>query len=137
MSFRRPVYVLTEAPGQYVEGVYQSGVRTPLVIDASVQPVSGEDMITAPEGRRIQDMIKVYTSTEIKQVEEGKNQQPDLILWRGHGYEVTSIDVRQMGVISHYKIFATRRLSVPSGSEWPEEELLDLIINTTIPSRGY
>lgn len=118
MSFRKPFNVLTESPGAYVQGLFVPGARSVFVIDASIQPVSGEDMITAPEGRRIQDMIKVYTSIELKQAEEGTGQQPDIIVWQGYGYEVTSIDVRQMDVIPHYKIFATLRMPVPDVSAW-------------------
>ena len=118
MSFRKPFSVLTESPGSYVQGLFVPGTRSTITIEASIQPVSGKDMITAPEGRRIQDMIKVYTSSELKQSEEGTGQQPDIIVWQGYGYEITSIDVRQMDVIAHYKIFATRRVAVPDVNAW-------------------
>ena len=118
MSFRQTVQVLTELPGSYVQGIFTPGARSVITIQASIQPVSGQDMITAPEGRRIQDMIKIYTSTELKQAEEGAGQQPDIVVWQGNGYEITSMDVRQMGVISHYKTFATKRMPVPDVSAW-------------------
>lgn len=118
MSFRKPFSVLTESPGSYVEGLFVPGTRSTITIQASIQPVSGEDMITAPEGRRTQDMIKVYTSTELKQADEGTGQQPDIVVWQGFGYEVTSMDVRLMDVIPHYKIFATRRMPVTDVAAW-------------------
>jgi hypothetical protein len=118
MSFRRTFTVLTEGLGGYVNGIYTPGARSTLTIEASIQPVTGEDMITAPEGRRIQDLVKVYTTATLKQADEGTGQQPDIIVWQGYGYEVTSMDVRAMGVIDHNKVFATRRMPVPNPAAW-------------------
>ena len=115
-SFRRPVTVLRESPGAYVSGLFVPGARKSITIQASVQPMSGQDMVNAPEGRRIEDLIKVYSETPLLQALG--TQQPDIVVWQGYGYEVSSMDVRQMGVISHYKIFATRRMPVPSVSAW-------------------
>lgn len=118
MSFRRSFTVLRETPGGYAQGVFVPGTRSTLTIEASIQPATGEDMITAPEGRRLQDMVKAYTSSDLLQGEESTGQQPDIIVWRGYGYEVVSIDARQMGVIDHYKVFASRRMPVPDVSAW-------------------
>lgn len=118
MSFRQSYPVLTETPGGYVSGLFTSGVRALSTVLASIQPVTGEDMITAPEGRRIQDMVKIYTATPLTQAVEATGQQPDIVVWQGYGYEVTSIDVWQSGVIPHYKIIATRRMAVPDVNMW-------------------
>ena len=118
MSFRQSYPVLTETPGGYVNGLFTPGSRALSTVLASIQPVTGEDMITAPEGRRIQDMVKIYTATPLTQSEEATGQQPDIVVWQGYGYEVTSIDVRQAGVIPHYKIIATRRMAVPDVNAW-------------------
>lgn len=115
-SFRKPFTVLTETAGAYVSGVFVAGTKAITTIMASIQPATGEDMVNAPEGRRIHDMIRVYTSTPLKPAIDG--HQPDIVVWQGFGYEVTSIDVRQMDVIPHYKIFATRRMPVPDVSAW-------------------
>lgn len=118
MSFRKSFTVLRETPGGYVQGLFVPGPRSTLTIEASIQPATGEDMITAPEGRRLQDMVKAYTSSDLLQGEEATGQQPDIIVWRGYGYEVVSIEARQMGVIDHYKVFASRRMPVPDVSAW-------------------
>jgi len=115
MSFRKPFDVLHEAVGAYVSGVFVPGVRSVLPITASIQPATEQDLITAPEGRRISDMVKVYTDTSLQEGGEATGLQPDLIVWRGYAYEVSSISVRQMGVIDHYKIYATRRMAAPAG----------------------
>lgn len=118
MSFRKSVQVLTESAGSYVQGIFTPGTRSVITIQASVQPMSGKDMVTAPEGRRIDDMIKVYADVELKQADTGTNQQPDLIVWRGYAYEVVSIDVRQMDVLPHYKIIAAKRMAVTDVNAW-------------------
>jgi hypothetical protein len=112
-SFRNAFDVLREAAGSYVNGIFTSGARSVIKIQASIQPVTGQDMITAPEGRRIQDMIKAYTDSDLQEGEEGL--MPDMIVWNGYAYEINSIDVRQMGVIDHYKVNATRRMKAPTG----------------------
>lgn len=115
MSFRKPFDVLHEAAGSYVSGIYTAGVKTVTSIEASIQPVTEQDLITAPEGRRISDMIKIYTNAPLQEGGEGTNLQPDLIVWRGYAYEINSVSVRQMNVINHYKIYATRRMAAPTG----------------------
>lgn len=106
MSFRFPQTIKRSAPGTYVNGVFVNGATTEISIQASIQPVTGEDMKTLPEGRRLSDYVKVYTDTLIQNVADG--QQPDRILWRGHEYEALSMDVRQMAVINHYKVIFSR-----------------------------
>ena len=114
MSFRKPFQALRESAGAYVQGVYVAGARSVIDIQASIQPVSGQDMITAPEGRRISDMVKIYTDASLQESAEASGLQPDLIVWRGYAYEIVSIEVRQMSVIDHYKVMAVRRMPVPN-----------------------
>jgi hypothetical protein len=114
-SFRRAFYVLSETAGSYVNGEYVPGARTTATIQASVQPVKmGEDVEALPEGRRLSDYLKAYTSTKLKITEEGSNVQPDLIVWpeSGWAYEITSQFIHQMGVIPHYKYVAEKRIKI-------------------------
>lgn len=121
MNFKQSFHVLHEAAGSYVSGVFVPGARTVITILASIQPITAQDMITAPEGRRITDIVKIYSDTYLQESDTGTNIQPDLVVWRGYAYEVHATEVRQMGVINHYKITATRRMSVPSNylTAWP------------------
>lgn len=113
MSFRKAFDVLTESAGSYVSGIFVPGMRSVFKIMASIQPATEQDLITAPEGRRISDMVKIYTDTNLQEGGEATGLQPDLIVWRGFAYEINSISVRQMDVISHYKVFAIRRMATP------------------------
>jgi len=106
MSFRLPQTIKRTAPGAYVDGIFINGATSELSIHASIQPMTGEDMFTLPEGRRLSDYVKAYTDTLIQVVAEG--QQPDRLVWRGKEYEAIQFDVRQMGVINHYKVIFSR-----------------------------
>lgn len=109
MSFRKPFSVKRTTPGAYVDGVFVEGTESTITIQASVQPLSDQDLQNLPEGRRESDMVKVYTNSNLNSVGSlGSGQQPDKIIWLGDEYEISSKSVRQMGVINHYRYFATK-----------------------------
>jgi len=108
-SFRKPYTVNRTAPGAYINGVWVNGSASTISITATIQPVSDQDLINLPAGTRSSDVVKIYTSTELKTTEDGgDNQQPDRITWLGNVYEITSKSVRQMGVINHFRFWATK-----------------------------
>lgn len=102
-GFRKPYNLIRLAPGAYVNGEWVPGTSSVIAMQATIQPMTGEDQFTLPEGRRLGDYIKVYTATAIQPVNETTGQQPDRLEWRGHTYECVQVDVRQMDVIPHYK----------------------------------
>lgn len=109
MTFRKTQTIKRTVPGSYVNGVYVEGAETTFTIQASVQPMSGEDIVSVPEGRRASDMVKLYTSTDLNsQGDAGSGQSPDRLVWLGKDYEIYSKEVRQMDVIPHYKIYAIK-----------------------------
>lgn len=103
MSFRKPQTILRTLPGGYVAGKWVPGQETSLPILATVQPVTAEDQIVMPAGKRLSDYVKVYTATEIFPLGEIAGQQPDRLVWLGRTYECIDRGVRQMNVIPHYK----------------------------------
>jgi len=109
MSFRRPFTVNRTAPGSYVNGVWVAGAASTVSITATIQPVSDQDLINLPAGTRSSDVVKIYTETALFTVEDGgTNQKPDRIDWFGNTYEITSKSVRQMGILDHYRYWATK-----------------------------
>lgn len=109
MSFRKPFTIKRTVAGAYVNGVYVEGAESTITIQASVQPVSGQDLVAIPEGRRASDMVKVYTSEDLFcQGDAGTGQSPDRIVYLGKDYEIYTKDVNQNGVIPHYKYFAVK-----------------------------
>lgn len=109
MSFRKPQQIKRTVAGSYVNGVFVEGAETTVTIQASVQPVSGQDMVSVPEGRRSSDVVKIYTDSDLFcQGNLGSGQSPDRLVWRGNDYEVYTKDVCQMGVVSHFKYYAIK-----------------------------
>ena len=116
-SFRKPYMILREGSGSYVMGEYVPGARSTATIMASVQPVkAGQDMQALPEGRRLGDMRKIYTSTPLQVT--GTGVQPDIIVSGGYGYEIVDMDVNQSDVINHYKYTAAKVLTFTSAADW-------------------
>jgi len=109
MGFRKPFIIRRKVPGAYVNGVFVDGGEVQQTIMATVQPLKNEDMIDLPQGRRISDIIKVYTSEVLTTAEDnGVDKQPDRIFWKDSWFEITSTGTFQMGVISHYRYWAIR-----------------------------
>lgn len=103
MSFRKPQTITRTTAGAYVNGYFVDGVTSSITIQASVQPMTGEDMKTLDAGKRLSDYVKVYTSSDLQVLGEASGLIADRLTWRGHTYECISADVRQMGIINHFK----------------------------------
>lgn len=118
-GFRKPVTVLREAVGGYVDGVYSPGNRTIMTAMASVQPVKvGTDMKALPEGRHMSDFKKVYSSDRLRVAADGEGLQPDIIVHGGYGYEIVDMDENQSGVISHYRYLAAKVFKFTNSAAW-------------------
>jgi len=99
--------------GSYVSGVYTDDHRDPLVfnIQASIQPVTGEDMLHFPEGERTTTLLKLYTETPLHNVVPGtqidstpRPTKSDIVLYNGRKYEVHKVMVYDC-VRPHYKVY--------------------------------
>lgn len=103
-AFRQPRVIQRPVGGSYVDGEWVPGSTTDINITASVQPASREDLVNLPEGRRLSDYIRLYTSTELYTVTEGDQpQQPDLFDWHGHTYECVEVGMWQNRILPHWK----------------------------------
>jgi head-tail adaptor len=110
-SFRKPQTIIRKTPGKYVDGVWHEGAEAPLPgVTASVQPAKKEDydmMEAWPEGRRVEAMVRIYTSTELK-VAGADNSNGDILEWRGSRYLIRDISPWQSDVINHFRYLAVR-----------------------------
>lgn len=119
MTFRKPVTVLREGHGSYVNGLWVPGAKLVVTISASVQPISGgQDIQALPEGRRLTDAVKLYTTDAMVMTSDGTQTQPDIIVHEGYCYEVVSVFKNQSGVISHYKYLAAKIFKFTSTDDW-------------------
>jgi len=95
------VTVKRYGPGTYVDGSYVKGSLTTWSQLGSVQPVTGEELQSLPEGRRERVELKIYTERELR--------SEDLVVVDGQQYQVWR-DEQQRSVIPHYKAWLLREL---------------------------
>jgi hypothetical protein len=119
VSFRKQKTILRESAGVYTNGKWAPGARSTLTTLASAQPVvMGQDMHAMPEGRRLSDFIKIYTSDRLPVTADGEGVQPDILVHEGYGYELVSIFTNQSGVINHFKYIAVKVFKFTTTADW-------------------
>lgn len=105
--FRSPLTLYRLSGGVYVNGRWVEATETPIQITASIQPTTGEDTQLVPEGRNINKVYKLYTSTEIRPVTA---QNPDQIEIFGERYECIQVFPWQnnanFNIVNHFKFIA-------------------------------
>jgi hypothetical protein len=104
-QFNKTFNVRRLGPGAYVNGFWQEGVPTVIQIQASVQPVRGDEMQTLPEGRRDSQAVKLYTSTKLQTVDD---DNPDILEAFDADFEIISVEPWQSDVINHYKCIGVK-----------------------------
>ena len=113
-TFRKPLSVLHETTGAYIDGVWVGGTRSVSSVQMSAQPLnSGQEMESLPEGRHLSESKKFYSSAKLKTTADGENIQPDIVVHGGYGYELVSAFDNQSGVINHYKYIVPARAHFP------------------------
>lgn len=111
-SFRKSLAVRRRAAGDYSEvtGLFEiSDVDSTFIIEASIQPTSGSDMKLLPENRREEEILKLYTDTELFGAIKGSPGNADIVEINGQDYEVVKTFPWQNNVINNYKIFVAKR----------------------------
>jgi hypothetical protein len=76
---------------------------------ASVQQASEKDLMTLPEGRRVNKVFKIYTDDELYHSEDFQ-RNPDQCQIDGDWYEVVKHDRWQNSVISHFAYIVCRMI---------------------------
>lgn len=114
--FRIPVNLYRKAAGTYVNGLWVEGGETLIVITASIQPTTGEEMLSLPEGRRNRKTYSLFTSTKINLISTGTN--PDQVEIFGERFEVVRVEPWQnnppvFGIVNHFKFFAQALEAIP------------------------
>jgi len=107
-SFRKPLSGVRFGPSTSVKGRTSPGTETPFQFTSSVQPASGKEKLTLPEGVREKNVLRLYTSTLLKSVSEKNNTRADIITIDGDEFEVIRVLPWQNNVIPHYKVFVSQ-----------------------------
>ena len=110
-SFRKLLTVKRRSEGAYNNsGFYNvQGTDTTLTITASIQPVSGSDLVLLPENRREKEALKLYTNTLLISAEKGNLRNCDIVTISGFDYEVVKVFPWKNNVIPHYKVVVAKR----------------------------
>jgi hypothetical protein len=95
------------AAGSNDKGRYVPGADSDIQFTASVQPLSGHEKLTLPEGVREKSAYRLYTSFQLFTSREGDNKKADRVTLFGETYEIIRVDVWQNKVIPHYKAIAS------------------------------
>ena len=104
--FRKQFTIKRKQGGGYIDGQWIAGGEIDVIIKASLQPMSPEDMAELPEGRRFDETFKLFTKTRLYTITD---ENPDYLLIEGISYEVISVAKYQSNVINHYKVFIQRK----------------------------
>lgn len=111
--FRKRLNLFRKSSGTYLNGIWIEGIETVIPITASVQPTSGEELLSIPEGRRNRKTYSLFTSTPIELIHGLNNStNPDQIEIYGERYEVIRVEVWQnnppiFGIVNHFKFYAS------------------------------
>jgi len=84
------------------------GADTPLAFEGSVQPVTGQDLLSVPEGRRKDVVKRILTTFKLEGVDEDDSINPDRVNLEDGEYEVIKVEAWQNGIISHYDVLVSR-----------------------------
>ena len=98
-------YVRNSA-GSYVDGVWTPGTQTSGTGKGAIQPLNAQEVELLNEGQRHRAALKIYTTTELKEVDEIDKIKGDIVTTRGAQWEVQRV-FKQSTPWTHYKCLCT------------------------------
>lgn len=108
MTFRRPLTVTRYGEGEWVDGMWQEGEPETLIIRASVQPTSPDDMEMLPEGRRDRQAFTLYSDDPFRTADDNEGTNADRVEIDGVTYEVSARAPWQNSIIPHHRSVVTK-----------------------------
>lgn len=111
MSSFRSAFTLKRksAPDTYVNGKLVAAGTTSTTIQASVQPLNGQEMLLLPEARRTSQAVNIYTTTQLRVANTVTGYNADLVTAFGSDFEIISCEPWQSNVINHYKAVGIKK----------------------------
>lgn len=84
-----PVTVTRFTPGARANGVYTPGVPD-IIPDVfiSIQPLSGRELLSLPEGDRTRNWMKGYSAIQLFTADQSEAKKADLVEFQGKQFEV-------------------------------------------------
>lgn len=104
--------------GSWQNGRYVQDATADLVVDASVQPLRGNEVLILPEHRRTEESIKLYTTTKLRTTDEKNNLPCDVVVHDGKRFEVHTVFNWSIGTdVPHYKVICIKEDGEGGGNE--------------------
>lgn len=116
--FGVPQTARRRAAGTYADGLWVEGIWEALDVVGTIQPLSGKEMDSLPEGRRERASYVLITTTPMRGVEPGTN--PDEVLAFGAWCEVYKCEPWQSGILPHYRCILQKLNDPPAENPEPE-----------------
>lgn len=90
-------YTITRfSPGDYggaVEnGRFRPGPTETFEVRASIQPLTGEQLLRLPEGERTRERIIIFTAAQLRTTRQSEVAMADRVAYRGEQFEVESVE---------------------------------------------
>lgn len=98
--------VTRKAASTYVDGKAVAGASTTFEIVASIQPVSGREILQFAESERTREMRAVYTETEL--FTRSSTNEPDKVSINGETFEVMRVEFWEAFGGVHSRAFVAR-----------------------------
>jgi len=100
------------SPNTFEYGQQKEGEFTSQLITASVQPMSGNEILEEfSGGERLRDTVIIYTEVELRTVNPKTGYKADRVFIKDCDYEVQKVecwDQQAEDCLNHYKSYATR-----------------------------
>lgn len=101
------------ASTQDTRGALVSPSRTNTSITASVQPITGQELLNFPENQRVRQPIRLFTEAELKTVSQENKTEADIVIRGGINYIISTVEDWTGGDVpadmKHYRVVALRK----------------------------
>jgi hypothetical protein len=84
----QPLTVYRKAAGSIVDGVWRRGAESDFTIQGVIQPLTNKDLELLPEGERVPNQRKLYTTSTLLSADPDTAQEPDQVLYNGQRWQV-------------------------------------------------
>lgn len=82
---------------------FEASASTTFTIKASVQPVSGKDLVFMPEGMSVNDVNVIFSDTQLNTANEAAKTLPDEVEIDGRVFVVFHVEKWANKVINHFR----------------------------------
>lgn len=107
-AFGETVTLIRETAGHFENGRWVEGTESEIEITASIQPISGNELVNLPELQRTSETLKCYTTEILLTADPTTGVAADEIHYRGKRWQVQSVEPWGVPGFSHSKAIIMR-----------------------------